>query len=755
MAATSTIPLDPRQAELVLQLTSLRVGLAEFREVLQPINDEALNKAFREILFGAEQIVDAHAQRPGTSIADDIANLRSLFARKEVPREDPVLGAVPGLKALRSARGSVLADFDSVLAAAQSLGRVPNDPEIKLPNSVELERIGREGQLAALERRLRKVESDLETKIAPESRFDEGRSQQQIGLVNFYVNAMKIELTLARLEAQARDLIDFASLTRAIEAIGELTADFVATVQGLREKVTISLKSAAIAFRPTVRRVVVGLKTMVNWVRRHARRAGDQVHDEVRIAAESLSVPPPVIGQPVLTVRFPDWPIRDLFLHIHPSAFEAEHRDGIDFAVKSELLTGRLTAWGRQIQGPRLSPLAEIPGEYWRHAHFVYRFADTNVGTDAFGARGNVGMPVYADVQVNKVQALSIWPASEQSTRPSKERRRFQIGDTVQFRADTRVRANFDIIPGEVGVVVGVEPHPPQTGPTYRVQVQFPRVLVPFVFSFEYELVEPAPARMVQLEIVLKRSPHDPKERDPRYQEELRKFSKSLRAVGTIVAQRGIAFDSANVRGYPVGQFVVSFDQRIGSRLEPILTEWLLRQFGRRVQVKMGEFEAEAGSTKEIKILMQTAGFYQEARSSRERTTRFNLGEVWQSRQGRRAVIVATEDDDHRGKLHFEDSGDEEWQNWAGLIAHGVWRVETSPRPLRHAAELKEMILQRIKAHPSCPQGMSVEIERTVGNDWRAISVPPPNQHIAYADCSNYVAYIANVLSFLYGLSEE
>ena len=67
---------------------------------------------------------------------------------------------------------------------------------------------------------------------------------------------------------------------------------------------------------------------------------------------------------------------------------------------------------------------------------------------------------------------------------------RFRIGDRVQFRPKTHVRLNFDIAANEVGTVVGVEPHPPQTGPTYRIEVQFPRILVPYCFSFEYELVK-------------------------------------------------------------------------------------------------------------------------------------------------------------------------------------------------------------------------------------------------------------------------
>ena len=75
--------------------------------------------------------------------------------------------------------------------------------------------------------------------------------------------------------------------------------------------------------------------------------------------------------------------------------------------------------------------------------------------------------------------------------------RRFLVGDRVKFRPETRVRFSYDIAPGEIGVVVAVEPHPPQTGPTYRIMVQFgERRPLAFVFKFEYELVHPVVASL-------------------------------------------------------------------------------------------------------------------------------------------------------------------------------------------------------------------------------------------------------------------
>lgn len=70
--------------------------------------------------------------------------------------------------------------------------------------------------------------------------------------------------------------------------------------------------------------------------------------------------------------------------------------------------------------------------------------------------------------------------------------RRFRVGDRVKFRRETRLRLSFGIEADEIGVVVAVEPHPPMTGPTYRMRVKFGECApLALVFKFEYELVHP------------------------------------------------------------------------------------------------------------------------------------------------------------------------------------------------------------------------------------------------------------------------
>ena len=84
--------------------------------------------------------------------------------------------------------------------------------------------------------------------------------------------------------------------------------------------------------------------------------------------------------------------------------------------------------------------------------------------------------------------------SDESGTAPGMKLRRFREGDLVRFRAETRMRFDDGIAADEVGTVVEVEPHPPETGPTYKIAVEFPaRRVLPFIFEFEYELVEVPP----------------------------------------------------------------------------------------------------------------------------------------------------------------------------------------------------------------------------------------------------------------------
>jgi transcriptional regulator with XRE-family HTH domain len=143
------------------------------------------------------------------------------------------------------------------------------------------------------------------------------------------------------------------------------------------------------------------------------------------------------------------------------------------------------TRMGRALLNWSLDQLAEISG--------VHRNTISNFETGKY-----CGDPEKLAALKHALESFGVIFIGENEEGSGVRLRRFRTGDIVRFRPQTRVRFSFDIAANEVGTVVDVEPHPPQTGPTYRMDVQFPRARVPGVFRFEYELVKAAPALSIQ-----------------------------------------------------------------------------------------------------------------------------------------------------------------------------------------------------------------------------------------------------------------
>jgi hypothetical protein len=115
----------------------------------------------------------------------------------------------------------------------------------------------------------------------------------------------------------------------------------------------------------------------------------------------------------------PDWPIRELFLHLRPSLGtdnDTAH-EGVAMDIKDKLSQGQLKIWGRRKThwGDPL-PLSEIDRAYWQDADFTYWFLagyNENEQTCLHDAHKETVLPIYLDLQVNKAQALALWPVQK------------------------------------------------------------------------------------------------------------------------------------------------------------------------------------------------------------------------------------------------------------------------------------------------------------------------------------------------------
>ena len=115
------------------------------------------------------------------------------------------------------------------------------------------------------------------------------------------------------------------------------------------------------------------------------------------------------------TQDIPDWSVRELFSHL-ASGLQYGRTDNARQAIGQKILehlsSGRLKAWGRMIGNPNL---VAIDPEYWGHVDFTYLFMGDEDASQVWSRKPreghrHKGLPQYRDLQINKAQALSIWP---------------------------------------------------------------------------------------------------------------------------------------------------------------------------------------------------------------------------------------------------------------------------------------------------------------------------------------------------------
>jgi hypothetical protein len=118
----------------------------------------------------------------------------------------------------------------------------------------------------------------------------------------------------------------------------------------------------------------------------------------------------------------PDWPIRELFGHLRAdiplkasSTVGVATFDDLDERwlpvgneVIKQLSLGRLHAIGRGFKGIKLLHASPIRPDFWQTAKFTYWFLD-RLGTGILHAK-NASGEEYADIEVNRAEALAIWP---------------------------------------------------------------------------------------------------------------------------------------------------------------------------------------------------------------------------------------------------------------------------------------------------------------------------------------------------------
>lgn len=120
-----------------------------------------------------------------------------------------------------------------------------------------------------------------------------------------------------------------------------------------------------------------------------------------------------------------------------------------------------------------------------------------------------------------------------------------------------------------------------------------------------------------QCRVVLVRAPDDAKVNEPKFQEELRGFSKALHSAGIEFSRRGMAFNSVDATGYPLPEFLVTLGPPTIAALAAIAGAWVQARYGRKVRLKVGDVEAEARTAEEVEKLFVRAAEFRDRDNSK------------------------------------------------------------------------------------------------------------------------------------------
>lgn len=220
------------------------------------------------VLVSATSLVTSHGGEPGRTVANDLATLRSALADL-LDDYDP--GSDEPMFALEQAHlklGLLHAPLDKALAAAAEMGMQPDRPLGFQPsaNGVPASALDKRS-IGALLARLDRIEMQIDS-LVEETAPAKQPSAQQVSLIGYFIDKMRGQLGLARLELGAKRTVDFDNLARAVELMVDLTTNFVASARKMLVKITDGVRAKAKRIGKATARVVRNVKTVVKRARR-------------------------------------------------------------------------------------------------------------------------------------------------------------------------------------------------------------------------------------------------------------------------------------------------------------------------------------------------------------------------------------------------------------------------------------------------------------------------------------------------------
>jgi hypothetical protein len=109
-------------------------------------------------------------------------------------------------------------------------------------------------------------------------------------------------------------------------------------------------------------------------------------------------------------------------------------------------------------------------------------------------------------------------------------------------------------------------------------------------------------------------APDDPNIGEPAFQQELGLFTQALHKTGVSYSQTGMAMDAVDAQGFPLPEFIVvmkTLGPPVIAAVVTCATAWARTRMGRKVRIRVGEFEADGYTAAEIETLLRRAAEFQ------------------------------------------------------------------------------------------------------------------------------------------------
>ncbi|MEL6946757.1 MAG: leucine-rich repeat domain-containing protein [Pseudomonadota bacterium] len=235
----------PSFEDLQSELKALSLAASDLVQATREVNDEDLSRKLTDISNLATAVSNGYIGGPlPQSLRGQLNGLESVLKRTSIPAMDPDLGErTRSIQVIERSIGAVLFRVQSSKTVLEQLSKGKVETNANDLGTFLVERPQQDEALAEIGARLADVESKLS---ATQQAGEEGhQSSQQFSLLSISARDIRINLEIAKFEAIVADVIDVASLSRAIEQIGLSVGLLYQSATNMVRTVTNSVRERA------------------------------------------------------------------------------------------------------------------------------------------------------------------------------------------------------------------------------------------------------------------------------------------------------------------------------------------------------------------------------------------------------------------------------------------------------------------------------------------------------------------------------